>query len=231
MYQQQKRSIGVPLSKVLWIAFFVIASLGLEACRSASSRTTYRPQETPQNVWTQKNSRINKFLKIYTDKSNKTVMMSLKRAQPYLPYIRNELKKRNLPPELAFLPMLESSFNPKAKSQTGALGMWQFTKGTARDYGLRVGWIRDERLNWQKSTRAALDYLDRLNKKFKNNWELALAAYNGGPGYIERSMKKQRTGNFWKLKLRKESHEYVPKFIAMLQVARKKYPHLYKLQT
>ena len=158
-------------------------------------------------------------------------MMSLKRAQPYLPYIRKELKKRNLPPELAFLPMLESSFNPKAKSQTGALGMWQFTKGTARDYGLRVGWIRDERLNWQKSTRAALDYLDRLNKKFKNNWELALAAYNGGPGYIERSMKKQRTGNFWKLKLRKESHEYVPKFIAMLQVARKKYPHLYKLQT
>ena len=225
MYLQQNRLVGLPLSKILWISFFIILSLGLEACRSTSPRTT------KQTVWTQKNARINKFLKIYGGKSNPTVMLSLKRAKPYLPYIHKELKKRNLPPELAFLPMLESAFDPRAKSHTGATGMWQFTRATAKDYGLRVGWFRDERLNWKKSTRAALTYLDWLRKKFNNDWELALAAYNGGPGYIERSMKKQGTGNYWKLKLRKETYEYVPKLIAMLQVARKKYPHLYKLDT
>ena len=231
MNLQQNRLIGIPLSKILWISFFIIVSLGLEACRSTGSRTNHRLQATKQSVWTQKNARIDKFLKIYAGKSNKTVMLSLKRAKPYLPYIRKELKKRNLPTELAFLPMLESAFDPRAESHTGAMGMWQFTRATARDYGLRVGWFRDERLNWKKSTRAALTYLDWLRKKFNNDWELALAAYNGGPGYIERSMKKQRTGNFWKLKLRKETYEYVPKFIAMLQVARKEYPHLYKLDT
>ncbi|MBF0279372.1 MAG: lytic transglycosylase domain-containing protein [SAR324 cluster bacterium] len=140
------------------------------------------------------------------------------------------MKKYRLPLELAYLPMLESSFNPKAKSRTGALGMWQFTEATAKDYGLKVGWFSDDRLNWRKSTRAAVLYLSRLGKKFNYNWELALAAYNGGPGYIERSMKRQRTWSFWKLKLREEPKEYVPKFIAMLHVARQRHARLYQLR-
>ena len=210
------------LSNILWLSFFILFCFGLESCSSSKiSKPSYRVKNNKKNVWTQNNSRINKFVKKYSAQSNRTIEFALKRAQPYLPYIRKELKKHKLPPQLAYLPMLESSFNPKAKSRTGAMGMWQFTEATAKDYGLKVGWFSDDRLNWRKSTRAAIQYLSRLGKKFNYNWELALAAYNGGPGYIERSMKRQRTWNFWKLKLRQEPKEYVPKFIAMLQVARK----------
>tara|TARA_B100001765_G_scaffold20279_1_gene11634 strand:- start:224 stop:577 length:354 start_codon:yes stop_codon:yes gene_type:complete len=105
--------------------------------------------------------------------------------------------------------------------------MWQFTKTTAEDYGLHVGWLSDDRLNWRKATDSAARYLKKLGKIFDNNWELALAGYNGGPGYMVKEIKSQGTRNFWKLKLRKETHEYVPKFLAMLSVARKRYPELY----
>lgn len=226
MFRWHKR-----LPKSLWIAFFIVSSFGLEACRSSIPKPAYRVKDNKTNVWNQKNTRINKFLKRYGAASNRTVKLALQRAQPYLPYIHQELRKRKLPPELAYLPMLESSFNPKAKSRTGARGMWQFTEATAGDYGLKVGWISDERLNWRKSTRAAITYLDRLGKQFNYNWELALAAYNGGPGYISRAMKKQRTWNFWRLRLREEPYEYVPKFLAMLQVAKRKYPALYRGST
>ncbi|MBC8257829.1 MAG: lytic transglycosylase domain-containing protein [SAR324 cluster bacterium] len=131
-----------------------------------------------------------------------------------------------MPPELAHLPILESCFDTKADSGS-ARGMWQFTKATAKDYGLKVGWLADDRLNWRKSTDSAARYLKKLGERFNQNWELALAGYNGGPGYLERQIKSQGTRNFWKLKLRKETHEYVPKFLAMLRVARKRYPELY----
>ena len=71
------------------------------------------------------------------------------------------------------------------------------------------------------------EHLKKLGKMFDNNWELALAGYNGGPGYMVKEIKSQGTRNFWKLKLRKETHEYVPKFLAMLNVARERYPELY----
>ncbi len=219
------------LTQIFWMLFFIIFAIGLEGCRSVTvTSSSYRAQKNNKNVWNQKNSRIRKYVKHYSAKSNRTVELTLKRAQPYLPYIKKELKKRKLPLQLAYLPMLESSFNPKAKSRTGALGMWQFTEATAKDYGLKVGWFKDDRLNWRKSTKAAVLYLSRLGKKFNYNWELALAAYNGGPGYISRSMKKQRTWSFWKLKLRQEPQEYVPRFIAMLQVAHRKHARLYKLR-
>lgn len=222
------------LPKVLWIVFFIVGCLALEACRTSAPNPSYRVKKSPSiknnkpNVWNQRNPRIKKFLKRYGAANNRTVKLALQRAQPYLPYIHRELRKRKMPPELAYLPMLESSFNPKAVSRTGARGMWQFTKATAGDYGLEVGWLTDDRLDWRKSTKAAIVYLEKLGKKFNYNWELALASYNGGPGYISRSMKKQGTWNFWELRLREEPHEYVPKFIAMLQVAKIKYPRLYR---
>ncbi len=214
------------LPNILLVLLFIILCFGLESCRSSKTyKPAYRAKDNKKNVWNQKNSRINKFVRQYSRSQH--VKQVLKRAKPYLPYIKKELKKRRLPMELAYLPMLESSFNPKAKSPTGATGMWQFTKATAKDYGLKVGWFRDDRKDWRKSTRAAVRYLDVLGKKFNYNWELALAAYNGGPGYIERTMKRQRSWNYWKLRLRREPHEYVPRFLAMLQVARKKYSRLY----
>ncbi|MBF0288998.1 MAG: lytic transglycosylase domain-containing protein [SAR324 cluster bacterium] len=214
------------LSNVLLVLLFIIFCFGLESCRSSKSyRPSYRVKDNKNNVWNQKNRRINKFVRQYSRSQH--VKQVLKRAKPYLPYIKQQLRKRRLPMELAYLPMLESSFNPKAKSPTGARGMWQFTKGTAKDYGLKIGWFRDDRLDWRKSTRAAVRYLDVLGKKFNYNWELALAAYNGGPGYIQRTVRRQRSWNYWKLRLRREPREYVPRFLAMLHVARKKYSRLY----
>ena len=105
--------------------------------------------------------------------------------------------------------------------------MWQFTRSTGEEYGLNVGFLSDDRLNWRKSTHSAARYLKKLGDIFNKNWELALAGYNGGPNYMKRQMKSQGTRNFWKLKLRKETHEFVPKFLAMLTVARKKYPEMY----
>jgi len=144
----------------------------------------------------------------------------------YLHYIHRVFYRYDLPPELAHLPILESCFDTRADSGS-ARGMWQFTKSTAKDYGLRVSWLSDDRLNWRKSTHSAARYLKKLGEMFDNNWELALAGYNGGPGYMSRQIKSQGTRNFWELELRKETRDYVPKFLAMLSVARKRYPELY----
>ena len=177
-------------------------------------------------VWKQSNSRINKYVNVYT--KNKHVKTCLDRATSsrYLYYIHRVFYKYKLPPELAYLPILESCFDSKADSGH-ARGMWQFTKATAGDYGLDVSWLSDDRLNWRKATHSAARYLNILGKRFDNNWELALAGYNGGPNYMARQIKSQGTRDFWKLKLRKETREYVPKFLAMLKVARSRYPKLY----
>jgi membrane-bound lytic murein transglycosylase D len=157
--------------------------------------------------------------------ANRTVETTLQRGRFYLPAILEEFRRRRLPVELAYLPMLESGFQVRADSGH-ARGLWQFTRQTAEHMGLRVGVMADDRLDWQKATVAAATYLESLGQRFNYNWELALAAYNGGPGYIETAMKEQRSGNFWELNLRQETAEYVPRFIAMLQVARAKNPEL-----
>ena len=177
-------------------------------------------------IWKQSNSRIKKYVQVYS--KNKHVKVCLDRAanKRYLHYIHRVFYKYELPPELAYLPILESCFDYKADSGS-ARGMWQFTKATAKDYGLDVSFLSDDRLNWRKATDSAARYLKILGERFNNNWELALAGYNGGPNYMEKQKRSQGTRNFWKLKLRKETHEYVPKFLAMIRVARSRYPELY----
>jgi len=177
-----------------------------------------RPQ-----TWVSDHERVRRLRAHYL--RTRTVEVALRRARPYLPTIFEELRQRSLPVELAYLPMLESSFKNRADSGH-ARGLWQFTRQTARAMGLQVGFMVDERLNWRKATGAAARYLDQLGERFNYNWELALAAYNGGPNYVEGAMRAQRTWNFWNLRLRQETSDYVPRFIAMVQVAKQKYPHL-----
>ena len=179
-----------------------------------------------ETVWKQSNPRINKFVQVYSNNTHVKICLNRASSKRYLNYIHRVFYKYKLPPELAHLPILESCFDTKADSGH-ARGMWQFTRGTAEDYGLSVGFFSDDRLNWRKATHSAARYLKKLGERFNRNWELALAGYNGGPNYMERQMKSQGTRNFWKLKLRKETHEYVPKFLAMLKVARNKYPEMY----
>jgi membrane-bound lytic murein transglycosylase D len=147
-----------------------------------------------------------------------------KRAEPYLYFIVNELEKRNLPIELALLPIVESAYDPFAYSHGRASGMWQFIPGTGKGYGLSQNWWYDGRRDVFLSTHAALDYLSYLSKRFKGDWLLALAAYNSGQGNVSKAIrknkKKGKPTDFWSLKLPKETKAYVPKLLALADILR-----------
>ena len=137
------------------------------------------------------------------------------RAYLYFPIFEKLLRENDAPEELKYLAVIESSLRPTATSRVGARGIWQFMPTTAREYGLRIDDIIDERLDPEKSTLAAIEYLKRGNKRFKS-WTLALAAYNSGGGRVNRAVRRAHSKNFWKLKrfLPRETRSYVPAFIA-----------------
>tara|TARA_R110002095_G_scaffold158176_1_gene137154 strand:+ start:83 stop:1669 length:1587 start_codon:yes stop_codon:yes gene_type:complete len=145
-----------------------------------------------------------------------------KNAAPYLYFIVDEIEKRQLPGELALLPVIESAFRPFAYSHGRASGLWQFIPSTGRYYGLKQTWWYDGRRDVYASTHAALDYMDKLSTRFNGDWFLALAAYNAGGGNISKAIKKNRRSgkksDFWSLKLRKETLRYVPKLIAITHI-------------
>lgn len=144
------------------------------------------------------------------------------RADPYIFYIFQQAKARNIPAELVLLPIVESAFDPFAYSHGRASGIWQFIPGTAKAYGLKQTWWYDGRRDIKASTDAAFDYLTKLNKQFKGDWLLALAAYNSGGGTVRKAVrlnkKKGLATDFWALKLPKETRAYVPKLIALSQI-------------
>ncbi|MBK1719395.1 LysM peptidoglycan-binding domain-containing protein [Thiocystis violacea] len=140
------------------------------------------------------------------------------RASPYLPTIVAEIERRGFPMELALLPHVESRYNPSATSPKAAAGMWQFMPYTAREMGLRLDGSTDERRDVIASTRAAMDYLEMLNKRFDGDWELAMAAYNCGPGRVASAQEANRRAgkptDFWSLNLPNETKQYVPQILA-----------------
>lgn len=146
----------------------------------------------------------------------------MQRADPFLYYILEEAEKRNLPTELVLLPIVESAYQPFAYSHGRAAGIWQFIPSTGRIYGLKQNWWYDGRRDIYASTQAALNYLENLNKQFKGNWMLALAAYNSGSGTVRKAIKKNKRKNrptdFWHLNLPKETRTYVPKLLALKEI-------------
>ena len=141
------------------------------------------------------------------------------RASPYLYMIVEELKARDMPTELALLPVVESAFQPFAYSHGRAAGLWQFVPGTGKRFGLKQNWWYDGRRDVKESTRAALDYLSYLHRYFDEDWLIAIAAYNSGEGTvrkaIRRNKKKGKPTDFWSLDLPKETWGYVPKLLAI----------------
>ena len=154
----------------------------------------------------------------YLDKSDYLQTVT-KRSEPFIYYILNEINKRNMPAELAVLPIVESSYVPVARSRAKATGLWQFMSYTAKEFGLERKWGYDGRHDICASTTAALDYLEHLNKEFDGDWLLTLAAYNAGPQRVKRAMKSlaanQGEKHFWDLRLPRETREYVPKILAL----------------
>ena len=143
------------------------------------------------------------------------------RASRYLYHTVKEAERRGLPTELALLPVIESSYDPAATSSAAAAGMWQFIPSTGKIYGLRQTSQYDGRRDVVESTRAAYEFLGSLYNQF-GSWELALAAYNAGPGRIQQAINRNRAAglptDYWSLRLPQETMNYVPRFIAVAQI-------------
>ncbi|CAM3836468.1 murein transglycosylase D [Rahnella bruchi] len=151
------------------------------------------------------------------------------RAEPYMYWITEQIKKRNMPMELVLLPIVESAFDPKATSSANAAGLWQIVPQTGRNYGLKQNQWYDGRRDVVASTTAALDMMQRLNKMFGGDWLLTVAAYNSGEGRVMQAVKankaKGRPTDFWALSLPRETSIYVPKMLALSDILKhsKKY--------
>lgn len=169
------------------------------------------------------NKQVEMYLELFQNRQKVFFERWLARSTKYRDLIHSELEQAGLPRDLLYLAMIESGFNQRARSYASATGMWQFMKGTGNDYNLNVDRYIDERRDAVKSTRAAIDYLADLYNQF-NDWHLAVAAYNGGPGTIRNGLKKYNVTTFWELAekryLRLETKRYVPKLIAAILIAK-----------
>lgn len=147
---------------------------------------------------------------------------TFKRGERYLYHIVNEIEARNMPMELALLPVVESAFNPVAYSRARASGLWQFIPATGRRYGLKQNWYYDGRRDVLAATTAALDYLEFLANEFNGDWLLAVAAYNTGEANVARAIRRNleagKPTDFFSLKLPRETSAYVPKLLAMRRI-------------
>ncbi len=144
------------------------------------------------------------------------------RAAPYLHYIIEEVQARQMPMEIALLPVVESAYQPFAYSRSHAAGIWQFIPGTANAFGLKINWWYDGRRDIHASTNAALTYLQKLHNQFNGDWLLALAAYNSGEGTVGRAIAKNESlglgTRFWDLDLPQETRSYVPRLLAITDI-------------
>ena len=146
------------------------------------------------------------------------------RSSRYYHYVLGEVLAAGLPGELALLPFIESGFDTFAYSHGRAAGAWQFIPSTGRMFGLKQTWWYDGRRDIVASTGAAIKYLSQLHKRFDNDWFLAIAAYNGGPGTVSKAIKANKklgkATDYWSLSLPKETMHYVPKLLGFSQVVR-----------
>ncbi len=178
------------------------------------------------------NGVVERFLERFqTSPRREVVGRWLDRSSRYLDMIRQVFRKKGLPEDLAFTAMIESGFNPVAVSRAGAKGLWQFMEQTGRRYGLRVDRWVDERLDPEKSTEAAADYLKDLFAQF-GHWFLAQAAYNAGEVKVARAVERARSNDFWTIArgrwLREETKQFVPQIQAAALIARE--PERYGFQ-
>lgn len=152
------------------------------------------------------------------------------RANRYLYHVVEEIERRGMPAELALLPFIESAFNPQATSSARASGIWQFMPATGKDFDLTQNIFRDERRDVLASTRAALDYLQRLHRMF-GDWHLALAAYNWGEGNVQRAIKRNQSlglpTDYLSINMPAETRHYVPKLHAVRNIVAQ--PEAYNL--
>ena len=169
------------------------------------------------------NSRIAKQRDYYL-RHPKYLHQVSKRAEPFLFLIVEQIESKDLPLELALLPIVESAFDPFAYSHASASGLWQFMSATGDRFGLNQDWWYDGRRDVYASTDAALRYMDILHGYLGEDWLYAFAAYNSGEGRVKRAVQKNKKqgkpADFWNLSLPKETENYVPKLLALVDILR-----------
>lgn len=182
------------------------------------------------------NERVLAFIELFQGRLHDFLQEGMKRGSKYLPMVQNVFRAEGLPLDLAYVPLVESAFKPNALSRAQAKGVWQFMRGTGLENGLRQDWYIDERSDPEKATIAAAKYLGTLASMFNNDWHLALASYNGGPGRIQRAMKTSRLEDFWALAakpklLPRETRDYVPMILAAVVIARNPAQYGFEFET
>lgn len=197
---------------------FTISRRILEIYTSRATTTSFTRNAIPITI----NQQVQREIDIFTKKDRRFFAESLKRSGQYRPMMVKKLQEAGLPAELSWLPLVESGYKVKALSSARALGLWQFVPSTGYMYGLKRTTFVDERLDPEKSTDAAIAYLDRLHKLF-GDWSTVLAAYNCGEGRVLKIIRRQNLNyldNFWDLysRLPSETARYVPKFIATIHI-------------
>ncbi len=165
------------------------------------------------------NSRVEKNIRLYLGRRKRMLANIIGKSETYFPLFEHYLQVNQLPDELKYLSIIESALNPQAKSPVGASGLWQFMKGTGLRYGLKIDSYVDERNDPIKSTEASFKFLKDLHERY-NDWSLALAAYNCGPGNVNKAIRRSGSTDFWKMSqyLPSETRNYIPAFIATVYV-------------
>jgi len=181
-------------------------------------------QTTEHDLPIPSDDRVLRWVEIFQGRLREFLTEGLARGAQYLPMVRDVFQSEGLPTDLAFVPLVESAFKTSALSRTRARGIWQFMRGTALENGLQADWFLDERADPEKSTVAAARYFKTLYGMF-DNWHLAMASYNGGPGRVQRAMKRSGNTDFWSLTattryLPRETRDYVPMILAATLIAR-----------
>jgi membrane-bound lytic murein transglycosylase D len=170
------------------------------------------------------NDRVLRYVELFQGRLREFLTEGLSRGVQYLPMIQATFRAEGLPLDLAYIPLIESAFKPSALSRAKARGVWQFMHGTALENGLKADWYLDERADPVKATQAAAKYLKTLYGMFED-WHLAMASYNGGPGRVKRALTRSRKNDFWQLAassryLPRETRDYVPMILAAVIIAK-----------
>jgi membrane-bound lytic murein transglycosylase D len=217
----EKKDEPASIDEILKIATFPKpeADVATEEMVKADLAATAHDIPIPQN------SRVLSYVELFQGRLRDYIHESLTRGTKYLPMIQSVFRAEGLPLDLAYIPIIESGFKTNALSKASAKGPWQFMRATAIENGLRHDWYIDERSDPEKSTVAAARYLKTLHRLFDGDWNLVLAAYNGGLGRVQRAMNRSRVDDFWKLSatskyLPRETREYVPLILAAIIVAK-----------
>jgi membrane-bound lytic murein transglycosylase D len=181
-------------------------------------------QSTTHDIPIPTNDRVLRYVELFQGRLREFLTEGLSRGVQYLPMIQATFRAEGLPLDLAYIPLIESAFKPSALSRAKARGVWQFMRGTALENGLKADWYLDERADPTKATQAAAKYLKTLYGLFED-WHLAMASYNGGPGRVQRALTRSRKIDFWELSattryLPRETRDYVPMILAAVIIAK-----------